>query len=737
MSEILPVEQVSVEGESGVTSSPEGSATGEPPAGTTLSPWLEDVRLRWLALAALCLTAALARIEPLNDEDLWWHLRAGQEIFRQRTWHLVETISYLREGDIWNNTQWLFDVMLHLSSKLGTAGPILLSASAAMATTALVGLWAFRIAPSRPWIALLTTCLVSAATTGVFVPRPHAIGMVFLSAALLGIERTQACVSLERTAIRKALPVLGALAALQLVWSHTHDSHVLLSVLLWARVGAAWLQGDATLGKTRVVPAALTTILALTAGPLGPGLVLQLAKHVGTFATLHIQEWKPMTFEGLFPNHPNDGLFRLLVWGGALGAILARRAIVWDDLLLYLTGLALSLLAQRFEATWALLSVPLIARTSVPEWVPHGHRIERSAALVAIATALPLVWYTIAPPWPRPAFGTWEPRFPVHAMDALVKLGATGRVFHHYNDGGYIGYRAPRKLQVAIDGRTPAFFNDTDFQEWTFAAQHPAAYERFVRQRAVSHVLAPRASYMCTFARQDPSMRLVYVDSYRALFTRKESTLLPGVALTALSACPGEPDEGGKCSEQPELTAAILNEAAHVESLAPAAPWPWIVRMQVAAMCKDGGGPTVAVNAAKEAIARGADDPNNMLIASFTLMQSGDKLAALEAANAGLKYPQSEHLLVLKAVIMRDMGDTGGALTLFRKAEKALDQQMAPHERFEYARTLLAAGDPDAALVQAAQSALFGFQEALAMTERLMPMVEPDLAERVRRQLAP
>lgn len=54
-----------------------------------------------------------------QDADMWWHLRAGREMFEQRAILLTDQFSYTRAGEPWTNAFWLSELLLYMLFRIG------------------------------------------------------------------------------------------------------------------------------------------------------------------------------------------------------------------------------------------------------------------------------------------------------------------------------------------------------------------------------------------------------------------------------------------------------------------------------------------------------------------------------------------------------------------------------------------------------------------------------------------
>src|ERR1700693_3508779 len=64
---------------------------------------------------------------PLIDGDVWWHIRAGEEVLRAATVSRVDTWSIVGAGRPWTSQDWLANIMLAAGNSLGPWGQTALS----------------------------------------------------------------------------------------------------------------------------------------------------------------------------------------------------------------------------------------------------------------------------------------------------------------------------------------------------------------------------------------------------------------------------------------------------------------------------------------------------------------------------------------------------------------------------------------------------------------------------------
>ena len=491
---------------------------------------------RRVALVLVPLAAALACVRPVNDPDLWWHLRGAEQVIAAGRWWIDEQGSFLQAGTWWN-TEWVGQLAaLGVWRAAGAAG-----ITAAVAGAAGLTAWlCLRAAPVGAWPLVAGAQLAFADH---WAPRPQSAMMVGVALAL-GVG---------------APGPWWAWVAAQVVWSHVHASHVLLPLVPAAAALDARLRGDAR-WRDWAVRAAACAAASLLLNPLGPGVVAEVLDHAGSDSARHIGDMRPPALADVWPAAWGPQAVALLV-----GAFVAARApsVDWRAPgavragLLALLGLALAASAVRFRAVGVLLVLPLAVRVWGEGFRGDGGRV---AALAAAALALlPVAWASGTPAWGR--VGVQVERV---AEDAARFLAGRegGRLWNHYDDGGYLAWRLPA-WQIAIDGRTPTWFTEHVHALWRQSARSGATFRTMAAVYDLDAALVPRSAPLCAALRADAAWQAAFADPTRVLFVRAEPGGAPG--FDVLARCDGEP--APTCDE----AAAVHAEAARLDAAVPGA----------------------------------------------------------------------------------------------------------------------------------------------------------------------
>ena len=119
---------------------------------------------------------AVACMMPMQN-DTWWHLRTGKEMWTRRFVMLSDEYSFTAAGTPWLNHEWLSDIIFYALYFVGGL-PLLTFAAACMVTAAVALSW--RLTDSRmdegQRMGLLALALTS--IVPVWTVRPHVFTLV-------------------------------------------------------------------------------------------------------------------------------------------------------------------------------------------------------------------------------------------------------------------------------------------------------------------------------------------------------------------------------------------------------------------------------------------------------------------------------------------------------------------------------------------------------------------------------
>jgi tetratricopeptide (TPR) repeat protein len=432
---------------------------------------------------------------------------------------------------------WLSQLLYHaIYSVAGYVGLVRLRTLVSMGTYALV-LATLRIgkgADGWGWSAVVFTAVALVLVGRLTLTRPCDLSYLAIAAFLFSLES------------RRALAMLPPLAVL---WMNLHGIEYPVMLLILGGYLGEWvlaragLLGNVTAPPWRAFALAGAAMLAVLATPNGLALIPGPFQSLH-FASQYIDELKPVDIPGLFTIHLDNfyvtrPTFITLLLGGSFFAALAslrRDRLRPAHLVLLAGGLVLLTRTERFRAEFVLLVVPLVGafrpRVTLAVALPAPLR----AALLAALAALPF-WHVHEVLETRCTFPLCPNQLPVGTAAFLEKVGATGPVLNHPNDGGYLEWALHPRQQIFVDLQTPFLFSDRDVFAAQQAFRDPAAFANLVAEHKPAFVVAQKgARPFGAFVSRVANYAPVFFDDDSVVYASGESQadLVSRMRLTAI-----------------------------------------------------------------------------------------------------------------------------------------------------------------------------------------------------------
>ena len=456
-------------------------------------------RPAWIGLPLLLLATATLASHRIVSFDIFWHLRAGEEILRTNTLPLVDPFSYTATHR-WINHEWLSHVLLAvLYRATGFAG---LVAMQALLVTAIVGTMLVIVRP-RTTLSYLGLAIFGGLLAIVAEPRAQLLFWLCFAGTLF------LCMEELRTPSRKifwTVPI-GILGA------NLHGGNPTCVVLLGLLFLAA--------------PSRKVGLL------VGLGLLATLASPNGYWVHAHflenrhslpeLREWMPFLQALALPSIPQWsalvlGLIALFAWwrGGNFPRLRANahaRFIVFAFLLF--PGVAFRY--ARFSTERSFLSVLLLAYAHPAQRRPPLQSTIAGPLLASVALAT-LAWLS-----PQPlGFGLAKSRFPEEAVAFLKRTTPPGPMFNSYNFGGYLQWAYPDE-KVFLDGRAFTVYSEALFRDVIRLYALPSSFRdlerRFGFRLAVLQRHGRGANFLAWLATQ-PDWRIIYEDALAVVLAK-------------------------------------------------------------------------------------------------------------------------------------------------------------------------------------------------------------------------
>lgn len=442
--------------------------------------------------------AAVFCLRRLSGFDVFWHLRAGNEMLARHALLWADPFSYT-SAQPWINHEWLAQIFIALGYRAGGfPGLVVLQALMIVLALALVvrQCWPGPGLDHWPgWLGLACATV----TLGLSAePRAQLFSWVLFAATL--------CLCLADWR-QPSWRLLWAVP-MGVLWANLHGGNptgvALLVVLFLSRP------------SLRRALAFVGAALATLASPYG----MHVHEHfLGAHASLpEIYEWHALSKALALGSIPQ--------WTAVLSALAAvlllvvrhrRGEPVRFELLALLLFSAVAARYARFTWELSLVCAASLLRapaTRVSAHVPRFIGVTAGLAFLAIAS-------TVAS---RPmGLGIDGNRIPVGAARFLAAQAPCGPMLNSYNFGGYLMWAYPRE-PVFIDSRAFMVYSEAHFRDLLRLYEQPVFFRELEQRwhfRLAVLQLAGRGAEFLAWLRTQPDWRVSYEDQVAAVLTKK------------------------------------------------------------------------------------------------------------------------------------------------------------------------------------------------------------------------
>jgi hypothetical protein len=304
--------------------------------------------LRIAPLIALLAFVAQLSLRPMAETDLFFRIKAGQEILARHGLPGRNLFSFTFPDYPDVDAAWLFEVgAAALYARGGFPAVVIAKTAVLLAAFAL----AFALCRRRgagPAAAALALGAAAFAGRERFVERPHVFSLLGIVGLLFAID------TLVGRSGKRGARVVAVTSAGVALWANLHAGAFIAPVLLASAAAGARLDRDRSGAAGRLGLAALATAGALFATPLGFGLLHYLHLHLVLPALHPVDEFRS-------PSWLSDPALFVYVAAFLAAGALAWRRFRWTEVVPVLVVALLAARTVRFSADFALAAAPLLA----------------------------------------------------------------------------------------------------------------------------------------------------------------------------------------------------------------------------------------------------------------------------------------------------------------------------------------------------------------------------------------
>jgi hypothetical protein len=465
----------------------------------------KTLRTRNVFLAALFLGLFALAARNVTDPDVWWHLKAGQFIAEHKSVPRADPFSYTRAGQPWVAHEWLSELLMYnLRRTTGWGGLIVIFAAV---LTAAFWLLYLRCGPAA-YVAGVATLCGAWATAPVWGVRPQVLSLLLTSLWLLILERSE-----------RNPKLLWWTLPLTLLWVNLHAGFALGLALSALFLAGGWIEralGHSRHSAPHLRMMALIFLVDVLIVPLNPNGLRMFSYPIDTLRSAamrnYIAEWASPNF-----HRAEYWPFLVVVLGTFAVLSCSHLKLRARDLLLLLVSLYAALCSIRLMPLFVLVAVPLVS-TRLGNWPRSISAPQRPQAtvgtllngVIVLAMAL-FAGVHIAQVIQRQPQAETE-HFPARAVAFLQTHQPPGRIFNHYDWGGYLIWKLYPSTPVFIDGRADLYGQQL-FDQFADTYQFKGAWQQPLQRWSVNTVLVPPHSPLATGLRSSPGWTVRYEDS--------------------------------------------------------------------------------------------------------------------------------------------------------------------------------------------------------------------------------
>ena len=458
---------------------------------------------------------------PIEDPDIWWHLRTGQWILAHGHVPVEDPFSIYGAGKPWIAYSWLFEILVYgLYRYFGLTGLVAFTVTMSLVVALTIHLLLRRA--RLPFVAeVLLLAVIFASLKPLLSPRPWLFSILFtaIELILIGILRRS----------WKQLPAL-LLPILFVLWANLHIQFVyglaILTFLTFESIvnelpGSGLPRSHSqALSVTHSVLLLGSCLLATLVNPYGYGIYLAIFEYVmqsGAFQ--NISELHPMFFRSLA-----DWLVLSLTLTGAFILGWNRRWNIFY-LVLFVTAACFAFRARRDVWFVALVVAAIVSEFATRENC-SGYFEFTKERVAAVILSLVVSLYGLSHLRDVSENSLAEVvalHFPVKAVNFIRSSQLPGPLYNSLDWGGYLIWSLP-ELPVAVDGRTN-LHGDERIASSVATWEGRTAWEKNPELLRARLIIAQAGKPLTHLLRGSLRYRLVYEDSTAAVFVVDGSML--------------------------------------------------------------------------------------------------------------------------------------------------------------------------------------------------------------------
>lgn len=470
-------------------------------------------------MALVYLIPVIWAVSDFGDPDLWWHLRTGQWVVEHRTVPTTEPFSIGGAEEEWVAYSWLFEIAIYrIYQAFGLVGIQLYRVVMALLILAACHRL-ITLREHRCYFILALLGLSGLVLSPLLHERPWLLTILFALITQLAVQQVR------EGGGRWSVWLLPLVYVL---WANIHIQFVYGFVLLGIGTVAAWWEyrtnGSERPAAERGGSEARWKLLVLTLLCMGATLMnpyhVRLYKVVWEYAS---QRW---AFEVVSELTALDFRYHWdwIALGFALLSAYAigrrGRRVAYDALLL---GVSAFLCFRARRDLWMVViaGLAILPGMALPVGMGRAHfllSLRRGAAVLSIVCAGVVFLFWASGSNNANLEAQVARKYPQEATEVIRKKGIHGRLYNHFDWGGYLIWRLPHH-RVVIDGRTN-LHGEVRVRDSLRTWHGLPGWREDDNLAQADVVIGPASAALASLLKMDPRFEILYEDVVAIIFRR-------------------------------------------------------------------------------------------------------------------------------------------------------------------------------------------------------------------------
>ncbi len=411
--------------------------------------------IEFIALFVVLSYLGLAAFGPIVSNDVFWHLKTGQDWLENGLSPLVDHYSFTYAGNTIEQAPWLFQAMTY--GYVSAFGDPLGLKLIRVTFFSVFALWFFTFLRAREastWVVVFGLVWIALALPSRMHVRPEIISLVFAPFLISLAIKCRECLNLR---------YLAFMFAIQLAWINVHTSYVFGIVIIGALlidrlIHFSLFEKDYRTAAYMIALGLLLLGLTFINLDLESAFVSYLLNGSGN--TKLVQEYGAVDF------NRQAALFRAFWVIAAAGVAFALINRSWMTVIIVLALGFQAWTARRFSVPFVYISLPLLLLETIRFRFPMRASLRHTMFLCMVGvTAWCMVRFV--PSTVKLAGKSLEGRHPIGVVARMKSERLFGNTLADYSTGGYVLQKLAPNVRVFIDGRLNILY-PPDFFEFYY-----------------------------------------------------------------------------------------------------------------------------------------------------------------------------------------------------------------------------------------------------------------------------